>query len=105
MQQQKRITGGFVFKLVSTQNDFIIVFENPVAQTQTMAGQQSKRNVWKSTKTDGELHGYGMKNIDKTVKAYGGYCSRTIENGIFSCHIRMQNRADIEPFVPLGERK
>ena len=92
-------------KLVSTQNDFIIVFENPVAQTQTMAGQQSKRNVWKSTKTDGELHGYGMKNIDKTVKAYGGYCSRTIENGIFSCHIRMQNRADIEPFVPLGERK
>ena len=73
--------------------------------TQTMAGQQSKRNVWKSTKTDGELHGYGMKNIDKTVKAYGGYCSRTIENGIFSCHIRMQNRADIEPFVPLGERK
>lgn len=77
-------------KLVSTQNDFIIVFENPVAQTQTMAGQQSKRNVWKSTKTDGELHGYGMKNIDKTVKAYGGYCSRTIENGIFSCHIRMQ---------------
>ena len=48
---------------------------------------------------------YGMKNIDKTVKAYGGYCSRTIENGIFSCHIRMQNRADIEPFVPLGERK
>lgn len=108
-------------QLVSTRNDFIIVFENPVAQTQTMAGQQSKRKnsqasdshksktkenyVWKSTKTDGELHGYGMKNIDKTVKAYGGYCSRTIENGIFSCHIRMQNRADIEPFVPLGERK
>ena len=92
-------------QLVSTQNDFIIVFENPVAQTQTMAGQQSKRNVWKSTKTDGELHGYGMKNIDKTVKAYGGYCSRTIENGIFSCHIRMQNRADLEQFVPLEERK
>ena len=92
-------------QLVSTQNDFIIVFENPVAQTQTMAGQQSKRNVWKSTKTDGEPHGYGMKNIDKTVKAYGGYCNRTIENGIFSCHIRMQNRADIEPFVPLEERK
>ena len=31
--------------------------------------------------------------------------SKTIENGIFSCHIRMQNRADIEPFVPLEERK
>lgn len=104
-------------QLVSTPTDFMIVFENPVAQTQTMADQQSKRKnsyisngyannnhesnnhtsktkenyVWKSTKPDSECHGYGMKNIDRTVKAYGGYCSRTIENGIFSCHIRMPN--------------
>ena len=70
-------------------------------------GDRKKNGALYTTtkKKDAELHGYGMKNIDKTVKAYGGYCSRTIENGIFSCHIRMQNRADIEPFVPLGERK
>ena len=111
-------------QLVSTQNDFMIVFENPVAQSQPNVDQQRKRKnrsignpisgsisgvgeryVWKSTKTDGEPHGYGTKNIDKTVKAYGGYCSRTIENGIFSCHIRMQNRTDSQPFVPLEKRK
>ena len=93
-------------QLVSTPTDFMIVFENPVAQTQTTEGQQAKENyAWKSTKADGEPHGYGTKNIDKTVKAYGGYCNRVIENGIFSCHIRMQNRTDFQPFAPLGKRK
>ena len=35
---------------------------------------------------------WNPKNIDKTVALYDGYCSRTIENGVFSCQIRMQNR-------------
>lgn len=73
-------------QLVSTLSDFMIVFKNPVAKN------QSENRDWKSTKSDGNLHGYGIKNIDKTVALYDGYCSRTIENGVFSCQIRMQNR-------------
>mgnify|MGYP000332172061 CR=1 FL=1 len=55
----------------------MIVFKNPVAKN------QSENRDWKSTKSDGNLHGYGIKNIDKTVALYDGYCSRTIENGVF----------------------
>lgn len=73
-------------QLVSTPSDFMLVFKNPVAKNQT------ENRDWKSTKSDGNLHGYGIKNINKTVALYDGYCSRTIENGIFSCQIRMQNR-------------
>ena len=71
---------------MSTLSDFMVVFKNPVAKN------QSENRDWKSTKSDGNLHGYGIKNIDKTVALYDGYCSRTIENGVFSCQIRMQNR-------------
>lgn len=48
-------------QLVSTLSDFMVVFKNPVAKN------QSENRDWKSTKSDGNLHGYGIKNIDKTV--------------------------------------
>lgn len=49
-------------------------------------------DVWFTTKENSFMHGFGIKNIDRIVQMYDGYCERELKNQVFRCRIRMPGK-------------
>lgn len=61
--------------------NLIVSFEN--------AAYEKDKSIWITTKKNTLAHGFGIKNIDRIVKQYDGYCQRELKNNIFLCQIRI----------------
>lgn len=70
--------------------NLMIVFENSAIRPEQ--GEKGG-TVWFTTKKDTLHHGFGLKNIDRTVKLYDGYCDRKWNKDMFICQIRLRNTA------------
>ena len=72
-----------------TKNGFLLLsVTNPMAETP----QKVEKNVSRltSAKADGKNHGFGLKNVRKTVQKYGGSFTVTAENGSFTAAVRIK---------------
>lgn len=67
-------------------NDLVLSFKNSA-----VGGTKENNEVWLTTKQDSAFHGFGLKNIDRIVQMYGGYCERHLERNEFICRIRIPN--------------
>lgn len=72
-------------KILFDCGNLLIVFENAAMDQNGI----SNKRVWVTTKEDSSAHGFGIKNIDRIIKKYGGYCERDLQNHIFRCRIRI----------------
>lgn len=68
--------------------NLLLMFEN-AAQEEDRPGNTK---VWTTTKEDSSMHGFGIKNIDRIVQMYGGYCERELKNQAFRCRIRIPGK-------------
>lgn len=64
--------------------NLIISFENAAYEK-----DKSSRDIWLTTKREHFIHGFGIKNIDRIIKQYDGYCQRELKNNVFLCQIRI----------------
>lgn len=71
-------------KILLKGKDLVILFQNPLPAENTAV-----KGNWKTTKSDKSAHGFGLKNIDRMVAQYGGFCSRSAEQGMFSSYIHI----------------
>lgn len=71
-------------EILFRKENLLIYFEN-AAQGEN----KDDKSFWITTKRDVFIHGFGLKNIDKIVKLYDGYCERNLENHVFTCRIRI----------------
>ena len=62
-------------------SNLIIFFEN--------ATYEKDKSTWITTKKNTFAHGFGIKNIDRIVNQYDGYCQRELKNNVFLCQIRI----------------
>ena len=65
---------------------FVLSVSNPVKEDITIR----KHGLIKTTKSNKNEHGYGMKNIQKTVKKYAGNMNLSCENKIFTVDIGLR---------------
>lgn len=72
-------------KILFDGGNLCLVFENAAGEEE----QSGNRKVWTTTKEDSSMHGFGIKNIDRIVQMYGGYCERELKNHVFRCRIRI----------------
>ena len=72
-------------KILYDGGNLLCMFENATPEEK----QPDRKGVWRTTKEDNSMHGFGMKNIDKIVQKYGGYCERNLKDYIFRCRIRI----------------
>ena len=68
--------------------NLLIMFENAAIE----GDQSGDTGVWTTTKADSSMHGFGIKNIDRIVQMYGGYCERELKNHVFRCRIRIPGK-------------
>lgn len=68
--------------------NLLIVFENAAIEED----RSVDKSVWTTTKADSSMHGFGIKNIDRIVYTYGGYCERELKNHVFRCRIRIPGK-------------
>ncbi len=76
------------------QKEFFVFFKviNPCRENPFNASRQLK-----STKKGSEgLHGYGIKNIAKTVERYGGTLKNDYKNGIFTSVVMVPNNNSVQ---------
>ncbi len=76
-----------LIKLLYRNDDLLIHFENAARETNKV-----HRSFWGTTKKNKYEHGYGIKNIDKTVHIYDGFCERSLQNNVFICSIRIPDK-------------
>ena len=74
-------------KILYDGGNLLFMFENAAPEEK----QPDRKGVWRTTKGDSSMHGFGMKNIDRIVQKYGGYCERDLKDHIFRCRIRIPN--------------
>ena len=67
-------------------NDLLLCFENAA-----IGEDRSDKFHWTTTKKAAFEHGFGLKNIDRIVHMYKGYCFRELKNNVFVCRIRIPN--------------
>lgn len=72
-------------KVLFDGGNLLLVFENAAIGKERLGNT----GVWITTKADSAMHGFGIKNIDRIVQMYGGYCERELKNQIFRCRIRI----------------
>ena len=72
-------------KILYDGGNLLFMFENAAPEE----GQPDNKGIWRTTKEDSFMHGYGMKNIDSIVQKYDGYCERDLNNHVFRCRIRI----------------
>ena len=72
-------------KILFDSGNLLLMFENAALEEE----RSGSRNVWFSTKEDSSKHGFGIKNVDRIVQMYGGYCERELKDHVFRCRIRM----------------
>lgn len=70
--------------IIYKDNELLLAFTNPAEEK-----DKNNKSIWGSTKKSTLEHGFGLKNIDRIVRLYDGYCQREIKNNIFSCRIRI----------------
>ncbi len=77
-EKEKRI----ILRIQVIQRNMVITCENPIEweiDTSKLKGHTSKRNK--------EIHGYGLRNIEKTIAKYGGEMKLSAEEGKFQIGI------------------
>ncbi|MDE5866216.1 MAG: GHKL domain-containing protein, partial [Lachnospiraceae bacterium] len=75
-------------KIMFDSGNLLLLFEN-AAPDENRVGDTY---VWTTTKEDGFVHGFGIKNIDRVLQEYGGYCERELKNHVFRCRIRIPDK-------------
>ena len=75
-------------RILFDSGNLIVMFENATIERD----QSGDTGVWTTTKADSSMHGFGIKNIDRIVQTYGGYCEREIKNHVFRCRIRIPGK-------------
>ncbi len=70
-------------KILYDGGNLLFMFENAAPEEE----KPDNKGIWRTTKEDSSMHGYGMKNIDSIVQKYGGYCERTLNHHVFRCRI------------------
>lgn len=73
-------------RILMKNTDLIVSFENAAID-----GEQADKVHWPTTKKAAFEHGFGLKNIDRIVQLYDGYCFRELKNNVFVCRIRIPN--------------
>ena len=72
-------------KILYDCGNLLFMFENAAPEGEC----PDNKGIWRTTKEDRSMHGYGMKNIDRIVQKYGGYCERDLKDHVFRCRIRI----------------
>lgn len=75
-------------KILSDGGNLLFLFENAACEEE----RSGNADVWATTKKDSFMHGFGIKNIDRIVQMYDGYCERELKNHVFRCRIRIPNK-------------
>lgn len=75
-------------RILMKNNDLLVCFENAAID-----GEQADKVHWPTTKKSTFEHGFGLKNIDRIVRLYDGYCFRELKNNVFVCRIRIPNES------------
>ncbi|MCM1091692.1 MAG: GHKL domain-containing protein [Muribaculum sp.] len=76
-------------KILFDTGNLLLLFENATPEDSRTWGS----DTWTTTKEDNFAHGFGIKNIDRILQAYGGYCEREIKDHVFRCRIRIPDPA------------
>lgn len=72
-------------KILYDGGNILFMFENAAREEK----QPDRKDVWRTTKKDSSMHGFGMKNIDRIMQKYSGYCERDLKDHVFRCRIRI----------------
>lgn len=75
-------------KILFDGGNVLFIFENAALEEEHTGSTE----VWATTKEDSSVHGFGIKNIDRIVQMYGGYCERDLKDHVFRCRIRIPGR-------------
>ncbi|MDE6641647.1 MAG: GHKL domain-containing protein [Acetatifactor sp.] len=75
-------------KILFDSGNLLLMFENAALEEE----RSGSRDVWFTTKEDSSGHGFGIKNIDRIVQMYDGYCERELKDHVFRCRIRMPGK-------------
>ena len=75
-------------KILFDGGNLLILFENAACEED----RSDNADGWITTKEDSFMHGFGIKNIDRIVQMYDGYCERKLENHVFRCRIRIPGK-------------
>lgn len=67
-------------------DSLLLYFENAA-----IGEDRGNRFHWPTTKKETFEHGFGIKNIDRIVQLYDGYCQREQKDNVFICRIRIPN--------------
>lgn len=76
-------------KILLKDSDLLLYFENAALEE-----DKNDKFHWTTTKKSTFEHGFGLKNIDRIVRLYNGFCYRELKNKVFVCHIRIPNGKD-----------
>lgn len=72
-------------KILFDGGNVLFMFENATLEEK----HTGNMDVWTTTKEDSFVHGFGIKNIDRILQTYDGYCERDIKDHVFRCRIRI----------------
>lgn len=75
-------------KVLFDGGNLLLMFENAA----TGEDRPGDTGAWTTTKADSSMHGFGIKNIDRIVQMYGGYCERELKDHVFRCRIRIPGK-------------
>lgn len=75
-------------KIMYDGGNVLFMFENATLEEK----HTGNTDVWTTTKEDSSVHGLGIKNIDRIVQMYDGYCERDLRNHVFRCRIRIPGK-------------
>lgn len=75
-------------RILYDSGNVLFMFENATPEEK----HTGDRDVWTTTKEDSYAHGFGIKNIDRIVQTYDGYCERDIKDHVFRCRIRVPDK-------------
>ncbi len=75
-------------KILFDSGNLLLMFENAAVGEE----RSGNKGIWATTKADSFMHGFGIKNIDRIVQTYGGYCERELKDHVFRCRIRVPGK-------------
>ena len=84
-------------RILTEKENMLVYFENTAPQSEWAgisegSGSAGKSGRFKTTKGDAASHGFGLRNIDRMVAKYDGYCERSQDaSGRFVCAVRIRN--------------
>lgn len=75
-------------KILYDGGNVLFMFENATLEEKHIGNM----DAWTTTKEDRSAHGFGIKNIDRIVQIYDGYCERDMKDHVFRCRIRVPDK-------------